>query len=518
MLLYDSAAAAKNGRRKRTVSGRKTKSIYKWLRDHTSWLDWGRKKPDPKKPGEFYSPHENTKKVIYRAFNSGQMWRLRKLRNRDYDAHFGGADTLYFTAGYKGKVLINIDVDCKRSGTPEGAKAFCEFLSQTDLFKNLYHEPSTGGRGRHGYFILNKEELGAEFTNDLLLKRLLPYLNGLARGFDVEFIEIKGTLPVLTWSERERGVLLSVTCGQLGKLPRDRSRFDEWQRTAVVRYEDLMRLPVTPLPSSNRADEVSSVPAGKPNLRVIYADAKTPSGSISGKLFEEENLAGLREGGMFRLVAEKLTEGRPIKLARGRVVTTEDVAIALMIGEYLTRNMNPDGTMPQARWEALWAALEEAGDINRPFDRNRYAAIRSHLDAAGLLTVVDPTYRPPTCCADGTRLKGRACKWHFGPKLMRMLEEVRVSLKAAEEEEAVEAGLVASAEADVERADEKRGEEEAPLSSSDLLQHLTTWSNSLAWKPDREVFRPVPVHDTSVPAFDLDEISETMARSWALAA
>ena len=49
-----------------------------------------------------------------------------------------------------------IDIDCHKSGNPESAKAFADWLKD-NYFPNLYHEPSTNGKGRHGYFVLFKD-------------------------------------------------------------------------------------------------------------------------------------------------------------------------------------------------------------------------------------------------------------------------------------------------------------------------------------------------------------------------
>ena len=76
--------------------------------------------------------------------------------NDELHNHFTGQDTLYFWAdGRKSTPLIlsMIDIDCHRSGNPESAKAFADWLT-ANYFPCLYHEPSTNGKGRHGYFVL----------------------------------------------------------------------------------------------------------------------------------------------------------------------------------------------------------------------------------------------------------------------------------------------------------------------------------------------------------------------------
>ena len=82
--------------------------------------------------------------------------------NSDLYAHFAGQDTLYFWAdGRKSSplTLSMIDIDCHESGNAQSAKAFADWLKD-NYFPNLYHEPSTHGKGRHGYFVLFKDGFG----------------------------------------------------------------------------------------------------------------------------------------------------------------------------------------------------------------------------------------------------------------------------------------------------------------------------------------------------------------------
>ena len=43
-----------------------------------------------------------------------------------------------------------LDIDCHKSGSPEGARQFAEYLKKK-FFPNLYYETSTNGNGIHGY-------------------------------------------------------------------------------------------------------------------------------------------------------------------------------------------------------------------------------------------------------------------------------------------------------------------------------------------------------------------------------
>ena len=96
--------------------------------------------------------------------------RLCRLKNKDMADHFAGKKTFYFTADGRSKtaeVLVNIDIDCHKSGSLAGAIAFAEHLKATK-FPDLYFEASTNGKGVHGYIVVVKGNLGDEGLNGAL--------------------------------------------------------------------------------------------------------------------------------------------------------------------------------------------------------------------------------------------------------------------------------------------------------------------------------------------------------------
>ena len=146
---------------------------------------------------------------------------------------------------------------------------------------------------------------------------------------------------------------------------------------------------------------------------------------MTGKMIGEGELAQLAEGGDYLNVAAALLGTHTLKTTGRTVVTAEDVAIFLLCLKFFTRRMNADGTLPVKRFEGLWSALYEAGDVGRAFDCHRFKAIRDYLSDLGLLDWEDSTFVAPREGRDGTRLKGRACKWEAGEVLMGMLGEAR---------------------------------------------------------------------------------------------
>ena len=132
---------------------------------------------------------------------------LSRLNNADMADHFAGKKTFYFTADGRCRVLtevlVNIDIDCHRSGSLAGAIAFAEHLRAT-RFPNLYFEASTNGNGAHGYLVVVKGDLGDEGLNSVLGETDRRLKAELARGdWDVEAVEVKGQAPVFGWGARE---------------------------------------------------------------------------------------------------------------------------------------------------------------------------------------------------------------------------------------------------------------------------------------------------------------------------
>lgn len=186
--------------------------------------------------------------------------------------------------------------------------------------------------------------------------------------------------------------LVKVTAGTNAKLPRGDVR-----GTTHIDITDLAKfVPVEEeVPAVRRSPKVSS------------------SASWCPKAITPDKLADMPR---LRRVAAVL--GLPKEKCSGRVaVTVEDVTIFLLLLRFFTDNMNENGSLPWARFEGLWAALYQAGDVERAFNPKRFAAIRNHLsslvvDGEFLLEWEDETYS-----------MGRACKWRASLKLMEMMEE-----------------------------------------------------------------------------------------------
>jgi hypothetical protein len=431
----------------------KKKSIYRWLRERTSSVDYGFK----------YNGHPihcNTNEQVLDAFNGGK-W-LSRMTNDKFDDHFSGEKTHYFTGNGSPKfpeTLLNIDIDCHKTGTLAGAIAFAEFL-RDNFFPNLYFEVSTNGNGVHAYVVIEKGDLGAVILNELS-RRLQKHLRQIlsTTHFDVEDVEIKGTCPVFVWGDR-KGELQNYTSGTLAKFARESHRFEELRNTTRISYLELLKLPA--------AEKVKPVPSG---MQAVRPERPPVAGSISGKVIGPEELAEL--DGHYRKVAETLMEEHVLKTTGRTVATVEDLAIFLMLLRYFTKNMNRDGSLPYARFKGLWTSVFESGDVDRSFEDKRFATLRNYLSSLGLLHWLDEKYTLGTTDCDGRKHKGKASRWQASELLMSLLDWQELK---KQQEQACAGGTL----------EEERGEG-APLAGTQLREVI----RSLTRLPFSDIHRPV---------------------------
>ena len=220
---YSSGSQPIFDRKIRRKHKRREPSIYKWLRDRTSGIDYGFELHDEKGKHPIHLNRNEEVLAHFARIQAKQRSWLSRMSNQQFSDHFTNAATFYFAGAAEPKkpeTLVLIDIDCKKTGTLDGAMAFAEFL-KNEHFPNLYIEVSTHGNGAHGFFVLEKCDLEPEYINDILLHRLQSWLREILkeRDFDVENVEIKGTLPVVVWGNEYREVT-NYRSGTLAKLPR----------------------------------------------------------------------------------------------------------------------------------------------------------------------------------------------------------------------------------------------------------------------------------------------------------
>jgi hypothetical protein len=344
-------------------------------------------------------------------------WNTRKsgarLSNYQLEQHFAGQATHYFCAcpnKRTERALLMIDIDVQKSqgtGSAEGARDFAQHLRSR--WPDLYVEPSTHGLGQHGYIDLFKLGRDAEQVRDAA-KHLEQWLRQEAAdsGADIEMVEVKGLPPVATY-DAKTGQMTSIKYGTWAKLPRDVSRFREWQKTTCLTPEAIRALPI-------RAPE--------PQAARTKARKGTVPGSVSGRNVSDEELNMLPHW----QALVRLYDDRPLRHGR-YAITATDVALALVVLRFITANMNADGSLPHERVERLWTSLYEAGDFARPFNCHRWAAVRDWLSARGWVEWEDERYYFSTL-APGS---GQAAKWRLEAGFMAGLDAM---VRAKREREA----------------------------------------------------------------------------------
>jgi hypothetical protein len=344
----------------------------KWLRKFTSNLDFGTKYKN-------CPIHCNTNVETVNFLNGNKKF-LDSMRNKDFSAHFNNEKTFYFTGNNRGAALVMIDIDCHESGSLNGAMSYAKAIRQ--FFPNLYYEASTNGKGGHAYFILEDQDKNS-------LKRLATALNNYSKPFDVEFVEIKGLAPVVTWKNR----IASYIAGTLAKIPREYKRFNEWEQTTRLDVVSLL-------------DTIDKIEA---TLPVIPTIIKIPQkyGSVIGKHIKLDMLPAYIQFSKSLTPQNLKTSGRTI-------VTHECLAYGLYILEFLTTHMNPDGSMPHKRIETLWKKCYEAGDFKIQWDNKRWATIRNFLSSIGVIDWTDHTYS-----------HNQAAKWQLNKTFIIELKEIK---------------------------------------------------------------------------------------------
>jgi hypothetical protein len=434
--------------------------------------------------------------------------------NGDLFSHFAGQHTLYFWAdGRKStnQTLSMVDIDCHHRGNAHSARAFADWLKDNG-FPDLYHEPSTHGKGRHGYFVLFKKGFGDVATANVLeqldkiLKRLLRYFLATHPEHQVENVEVKGTPHVITWARGNTREIESMKSGALAKLPRDLfDRFEEFQNTTVLDFRDIHDL-------DKRASKLV-IPALR-KFSVFKAKGSTPDHPIRKDEIEAINGAYLE---FARTWVEK-----PLATSSRAKVEAEDLAIGFGVVKFCTEKMNADGTLPTQRVKAIWDKMYENREVERAFDFHRWKSIRNLIEEHGGLEMEDRRYYTGFVNDQGIEIKGRAAKWRMASWFVERLVEVAsqgYSDDELSENEEKEAEDVLNSSPDssrggplLEQQDQDQFEESLPVNDRGgaLLERVT--GDTPEPSPDGEVkeeviheLTPSPCEDGGGPLLEQSE-------------
>ena len=392
--------------------------VTRLLLNLTSDLDWGEKYDDSPHPCPM---HVNTKETMRQFLERTNYVYPKRLSQKALIQHFQEKRTLYFTGSKGNQTLVYIDPDCHKSGTKEGAFQFLEYLKDK-YFPNLYYEASTHGNGGSGYIIVDTPSCSEWDFNILLkqfdrfLKRVLATLqlhcNSCPQDntttFNVEDVEAKGAVPEVNWNPKYKGVVDSIKCGGLAKFPREMlTRADEFMNTTRL-----------------TADELQAMVDSVPEVPIPIEEGARPAvrGSVLGKHIDPEHIK------CYLPLAKDFMDSYSDKVHRvgnQTKATAQDLAAVVAMVEFFTLNPNEDGSMPHARFKAMWDAMYECGDISRAWDNKRFAYLRNMLSDLGFIEWQDETYIPPPPQPKGGKVKGKAMCWHASEELMELLERCR---------------------------------------------------------------------------------------------
>lgn len=322
----------------------------------------------------------------------------RPITNNLIKEHEEYEKTIYFFGNEENNetlVMIDIDVDKKqKKGSSSGAVEFAKHINQNII--PIYFEPSTNGKGIHGYFVLNKSGYSAKKVNQIL-KRFENYLQkeAIEKKSDIEIVEIKGTLFEIEYKNKK---ISEVKYGMLGKIPR---KIEE-----LLKINTLINIKV--LEKSFNID--------KKNYN--------KKGSISEKHISEIELLNIK---YYEKIGEEILSKKIIK-ANKFLITKEDFGIMLMILKFFKKNKNKDNTTPTKRAMNLWKALYKANEIKRGWNHHRWKEMRNILSKEGMIKWIDNRYQIGN---KTSRTEGISCKWEISEKMYMYLAKSEKSKQAS---------------------------------------------------------------------------------------
>jgi hypothetical protein len=254
--------------------------------------------------------------------------------------------------------------------------------------------------------LIRKEGRSARQVN-AALRKLERWLKAEASRVeaDIENVEIKGTLPIITYKDRTP---VDIRYGQAARYPRTLTCEQLLDSPILSAEEWLLRDLTDPTPTK------VAVPA-KPQSRSALR-----SGSVSGHSVDKYELELIPH---YEKLYRRLV-GADLKADARFIVTGHDFAIACVLLRFFKKNPNKDGSMPTRRAKALWTALYEAGAVQRPFNDRRWKRIRDWLSEHGHIDWQDERYQAPNP-AQG--LRPIACKWSITDDFFEVLESIKLT-------------------------------------------------------------------------------------------
>lgn len=362
-----------------------------WLRERIGKYDIGRKvtyrhKTTGKR--KKHPVHLNKRQEI-QDYRNKKLSKLKTLTNKDFNRHFAGQETCYFTASSLcAETLLYLDLD-----NHDGQKSAkpCAAWLRDHYLPGLYFEASDNGVR---CFPRVKIDCANSTQVRLYAKKLNRWLKYVTQGWGLTEAAIKGTPEQSTWDQHSGQ--WRTRCGVLGALPRDVKRFEDWQRSTLLTFDDIDRLEAT-------------VPKG-------YREPSNKQGSNrdSGNCHVDER---------HLLAVAWLKKQHALPTLRKGRLTDKHVATLLAQLEYCSKTPNPDGSLPVARIEALHNVMS----LDFAYDPERTATVCRWLTALGKIDVKDNRYwyAPKKDLPFSVRGGGQARRWGLTQEALSEIEGVR---------------------------------------------------------------------------------------------
>jgi hypothetical protein len=299
--------------------------------------------------------------------------RTRKITNYMFDNHNNRTHNLYYTNKFSrdGEMLIMIDIDVNKSlgeGSKEGAYAFAIHLR--GIFgQQLYIEPSTSGNSFHCYLRIRNN---IHYYKDVInaLKHLEKFLTSESKknNFDIELVELKGHPGIIIYENR---TAKTVKFGQLAKVPFGlKDRLEELQKTSVVTIDEIL--------------------SDKFKIKEEKLERKK-SGSISGNFVKKVEIEKMKiyEEIFDSMFGDKIKIKRSEKTQKSQNwnVDKKYFAATVLIMRFIKAN-NPKNSSTK-RFEEIWKALYNAGDLEICWNKKVFLYIKSLLNDRGFIHWVD---------------------------------------------------------------------------------------------------------------------------------
>jgi hypothetical protein len=387
----------KKQKQKRKRSGQYTNNdpLLKFLRDRISRFNYGVKVPD------FGVRPELTIERFLARYN--EWHHGAALKNDQFYDHFASRQTFYFWADHLAstpEIIVMLDFDAgddHGGGTTEGCWRFAEQVRDT-LFPGLYLEPSTNGKGVHGYLVIWKLGIRGDLVRQAL-KNLDRYLKRMAVSVsaDIACVEVKGLPPSVTYDDN--GNITAITFGQWAKLPRGRGVLD----TCKVNYSDIALLDPDEIKVEPQQEQVVE--------KKVRGDQHL--GSFDSRVVRQETLDKLPElENLSSCLLRQWTGADSFKAGRWTVTATD---LAQFFALMLSIKPRPDDSLPVRAVGRLWEEVYLAGDFARPWNHHRFKAIRDLLSPHGHIDWVDFRFQYVP------ERKGRCCRWKISDELRSAL-------------------------------------------------------------------------------------------------